>query len=105
MGASLSLIGIPSVFSFVFPKRTPLMLLWLVMLYYVLFIGCRYEVRADWFGYLNLVDAISWSSLDDVLTKSEPAFGLRWRLAMLDSNRLFAAAEDCCPANDLAANV
>lgn len=72
----LTLIAIPSAIAWISPRRTNLLLLWLVMLYYVIFIGCRYMVGPDWDGYENLVEVISWKTTDEILRQAEPGFGL-----------------------------
>ncbi|MFI3135403.1 MAG: EpsG family protein [Methylococcaceae bacterium] len=81
------LIGIPILLSLVALSKNKLKLsLFVVELFYILFIGLRYEVGPDREAYLNKYDTIATLSFTEALSYTEAGYAsLNWVLAQMDS--------------------
>ena len=81
------LIGIPILLSLVALSKNKLKLsLFVVELFYILFIGLRYEVGRDREAYLNKYDTIATLSFTEALSYTEAGYAsLNWVLAQMDS--------------------
>jgi hypothetical protein len=81
------LIGVPIVLSFIdWPKKNLNPSLVMLGVFYVLFVGLRYEVGSDRWAYANMYDNFASSSFKEVLEMPELAFGIiNWLVGQLDA--------------------
>ena len=81
------LIGVPIVLSFMdLPKKNLNSSLFMLGVFYVLFVGLRYEVGADRWAYSDMYDTMASLSFKDALDYTEPGFAtINWLLAQMDA--------------------
>ena len=85
------LIALPIILSLspinIHDKNRRNFLLNLVGVFYILFIGLRYETGADWEAYANMYASISWYSLSDAMEYTEVGYGiLNWLLNQINAD-------------------
>ncbi len=75
---------LPTVCAFMNTRRLSLTLWYSTFVVYLLFIGLRYDVGADWEPYVYIHSIITQNTLWDVLARSEPlSYGIIWLSATL----------------------
>lgn len=68
----LALLVLPAWFSIISARRFSIASWAFVFACYLIFVGFRYEISPDWWGYLNLHKTVSIMDFSDVMFGSEP---------------------------------